>query len=1051
MPDPISPEPENVATQSAGIGAALALVLAVGYGLLAYAAIHLTLSSGRIAAFWIGNAIVIGLLFGSPLRSRITVVFLCCVTNIIVNLAVGDVWPVATGLSLANAVEILSVLYLLERFVPHNSTFDSVRDISLLALIGTVAPLVPGIGVTALLHAFTDAEPFSTLVRWMAAHSLAIPIFGAMALIIRSEIRQPSVTGLWTSKRWLAVLLALAVAVPVIFAQTTYPFLFLAAPVVVLAAFLTGKLGTAIVVAVFALAASVATLAGSGPIKLVQGGTREEVIALQAFLASCLAIGLPVAIVLTNRSEIRKELKESRDFVRSILEGIGEAVFRVDRHWRWTYLNRRWTEITGDSVESQIGRPAFDTIAATDASDLAAFKAEVEANSSGHSRRLFHLVTDGGETVHLEVDVVGQFDADGEFIGAIGTASDVSESFRQQKALAQSREQLALLADNATDAVLRLGLDGICRYASPSSREVFGIDPRLFVGNQFITRFHPDDQQKVESQFARLASGEIERARLSFRSGSLVEPGAYNWLEANCGLLRDPFTGEPREIIASLRNVNETKRLEAQLVEAKEAAEVAAAAKSTFLANMSHEIRTPMNGVIGFTEVALAGELEPEQRHNLEMIAESGRAMLRLLNDLLDFAKIESGQMTIVAEPMDLRHKLRSAIRLMEPVAAQKGLALSLEVEPGVPAWIELDALRLRQIVLNLVGNALKFTESGSVTVRAGTASAGEELVLSVTDTGIGIDADKIQHIFGMFTQADDTIARRYGGTGLGLPICAQLAAMMGGTLTAASEPGAGSTFTLTVPLVPCDPPEEEQLATPHDVAGIRPGTGRILVAEDNPINQQLTLAMLARAGYDAEVVADGQAAVDLIVQRHAAGQRFDAVLMDMQMPRMDGLQATRAVRGAGIDARELPILALTANAYAEDIAACRAAGMQGHIAKPLRMRDLATALHDWVGQETEAGPDAIEQETDPRLVTMFAERKGQALALIEQVLAERQLSDAMRQEVASALHQIAGVAAFFGQAELGEQCLLAETAIESADDREPWDLLLSLRDRLSA
>ena len=908
----------------ANAGPLLIFLLAAAFGLLAYGSIELTLNSGRIAAFWIGNALIVGFLFGSRWSTKLSLVALCCAMNVAANLAVGDRWQVALGMSVINGAEILGILYLLEKFVPRTSTFDSLRDIGLLVVLGLVVPIVPAIGASLLLNIFADAPLFPNWVRWMAAHSLAVPIFASMALIIRSEIVRRSVTGIWKSKRWIAVLLALCVAVPVIFAQTTYPFLFLAAPVVVLAAFLTGKLGTAIVVAVFAMAASVATLLGSGPIALVQGGTRDEIIALQTFLASCLAIGLPVAIVITNRAEIRREL-------------------------------------------------------------------------------------------------------------------------------AQGREQLALLADNATDAVLRLGLDGICRYASPSSRDVFGIDPGLFIGNQFITRFHPDDTARVEDRFARLARGEIDRARLSFRSGSLVEPGTYNWLEANCGLLRDPDTGEPREIIVSLRNVNETKRLEAELLEAKHAAEVAAAAKSAFLANMSHEIRTPMNGVIGFTEVALSGELEPEQRYNLEMIAESGRAMLRLLNDLLDFAKIESGQMMIVPEASDLRHKLRSAIRLMEPVAAQKSLLLSLDVDSDVPAWIELDALRLRQIVLNLVGNALKFTEQGSVRVHAGTANQGKDLVVSVIDTGIGIAGDKIQHVFGMFTQADDTIARRYGGTGLGLPICAQLSTMMGGTLTAASEPGLGSTFTLTLPLLACEPPEDKSLASPREDVAIHRGTGTILVAEDNPINQQLTLTMLARVGYDAEVVPDGQAALDLILQRHAAGEGFDAVLMDMQMPRMDGLQATREVRLAGIDERELPILALTANAYAEDIAACRAAGMQDHIAKPLRMRDLAAALQTWVGTGESAAGEDFEQETDPRLVAMFAERKDHALGLIENALAQRELADGTRQEIATALHQIAGVAAFFGQQELGEACLAAEDIVTSSEPGDVSDVLVSMRDRLAS
>lgn len=1030
--------------------AGAALVIAIAYGLVAYGSILATLGSGRLAAFWIGNAVLVGLLFGGRTSAKLPVVALCLVANAAVNLAVGDAWPVALGIALANSAEVLGTLLVLERLIPRASNFESLRDMGLLALVGAAIPLGPGIFVALLLTGFSDAEFMSTLARWLAAHSLAIPIFGSMALIVRSEIGTSPVSGIGTSKRWLAVAVALAVAVPVIFAQTTYPFLFLAAPVVVLAAFLTGKLGTAIVVAVFALAASVATLLDSGPIALVQGGTREEVVALQTFLASCLAIGLPVAIILTNRAQIRVELKENRDFVSSILEGVGDAVFRFDAHWRWTYLNRRWSEITGLRVETQIGRPAFESLASADAADLLALRAEVEAGGSKHHQRLLHLVSDGGETIHLDVDIVGQFDPVGNFIGAIGTASDVTERLRQQQALARSEEQLALLADNATDAVLRIDSKGICRYASPSAREVFGIDPKLFVGQQFITGFHPDDRDRVEREFARLTAGEIDRARIAFRSASLVEPGAYNWLEASCGLLRDPATGAPREIIASLRNMNETKRLEAELVKAKDAAEVAAAAKSSFLANMSHEIRTPMNGVIGFTEIALAGDLDPEQRHNLEMIAESGRAMLRLLNDLLDFAKIEAGQMTIAPEPTDLRHKLRSAIRLMEPVAAQKSLALELNVDPALTAWIETDALRLRQIVLNLVGNALKFTDQGAVSVGARPSEDGRQLIVSVTDSGIGIAPDKIGYIFEVFTQADDTIARRFGGTGLGLPICAQLAALMGGELTASSEPGSGSTFTLRLPLVACEAPYASPAPSAADDARAIKGDGLVLVAEDNPINQQLTTAMLTKAGYRSELVGDGAAAVELILRRHAEGRSFDAVLMDMQMPRKDGLEATREVRAAGIPETVLPIIALTANAYSEDVAACRAAGMQDHIAKPLRLRELAAALQKWIAPGLPSIEADYEQETDPRLVAMFADRKAKAVVLIDEQLAVGSFGDDERQNLGAALHQIAGVAAYFGAADLGEECRIAETAVLEADYGEVAAILHRIRDRLA-
>ena len=448
---------------------------------------------------------------------------------------------------------------------------------------------------------------------------------------------------------------------------------------------------------------------------------------------------------------------------------------------------------------------------------------------------------------------------------------------------------------------------------------------------------------------------------------------------------------------------------------------------------MSHEIRTPMNGVIGFTELALAGELASDQRQNLEMIAESGRAMLRLLNDLLDLAKIDSGQMAISTEPTDIRHKLGGALRLMEPVVAQKALRLELEVAEEVPRWILSDPMRLRQIVLNLIGNALKFTEKGSVRVVVGLCGEAT-LEIAVSDTGIGIPPAQIAHVFDKFTQADDTIARRFGGTGLGLPISAELATLMGGSLRAESTPGEGSTFILSIPCVPCEAPvtmaSEEVPVGPTAIAI----GARILVAEDNPINQRLTLAMLEKTGCVAELAEDGALAVQMIKQATAEHRPYDLVLMDLQMPNLDGLAATRQIRAAGFDSEALPIIALTANAFAEDIEASRQAGMQGHLAKPLRMRDLAAVLQKWAVMSDPPAED-YERVTDPKLLQMFADRKSAALDAIETALQSSELQGETLVQISALLHQIAGVAAYFGEAELGEATSLAENQLASSSN----------------
>ena len=663
----------------------------------------------------------------------------------------------------------------------------------------------------------------------------------------------------------------------------------------------------------------------------------------------------------------------------------------------------------------------------------------------------FRWLRSDGSIISVHTVYGPEHDDNGEMTGFIGVVSDITDRRQAQDKLADREEQLALLADNATDAVLKLNLDGVCSYASPSAQQLFGLDYRQLIGHQFITGFHPDDQAQVQDTFERLASGEIDQARIAFRSRSFSQPDEFQWLEANCGVMRDAATGTPQEIIVSLRNIDETKRLESALLAARDRAEAAVEAKSAFLANMSHEIRTPMNGVIGFTEIALAGELDKEQRQNLEMIADSGRAMLRLLNDLLDFAKIEAGQMTLAREPTDLRHKLSGALRLMEPVAVQNGLSLEMNVDPEVPACFMSDPVRLRQIVLNLIGNALKFTEEGAVRVEVGPGASADVIEISVHDTGIGIPPDKLDFVFETFTQADSSIGRRYGGTGLGLPICKQLAGLMGGSIAVSSEVGVGSIFTLTLPMEPCAAPVRPEDTAGEEFSDDAMRAIRVLVAEDNAINQHLTLAMLNKAGCDAELVEDGEQAFARVLELRGTTDAFDAVLMDMQMPNLDGLGATRKIRDAGIDAGELPIIALTANAYQEDIAACLQAGMQAHLAKPLRIRDLKATLGACTSHAKNGQGPAYEQESNPDLIRMFAERKKAALTQVDSALRRGALEGVQLDELVGQLHQIAGVAAFFGEQALGDQSGRMERELVEAENGDIRMTLLGQLRRLLA
>jgi signal transduction histidine kinase/CheY-like chemotaxis protein len=455
---------------------------------------------------------------------------------------------------------------------------------------------------------------------------------------------------------------------------------------------------------------------------------------------------------------------------------------------------------------------------------------------------------------------------------------------------------------------------------------------------------------------------QLQAGITSARNGRL-EPIQVSQTGDEVEFLGESFNGMIEALAASQRSLREEqglfeKRIKDrtdQLEEAIRTAQAASQAKSEFLAGISHELRTPMNGIIGMLDIALDRQLSPDLAEYLQTAQSCAYSLLSLLNDILDLSKIEAGKMTLEKIPFDLRVLLADCIKAQQPKAGQNSVSLRAVVSPDLPSEIAGDPLRIRQIIANLVGNAVKFTEHGSVEVRVGGRFVEPRqflLQITVQDSGTGIPADKLLYIFDKFTQADGTISRNFGGTGLGLAITRSLVELHGGEVQVESELGRGTTFTVTLKCeadAAAGAPQEKSLpATVSSTPGASGSPARILVVEDNHVNQKVVTAVLRKRGFSIELANDGQEALNKL----EASAAFDLVLMDVQMPVLDGLEATRLIRKeARWDA--LPIIAMTAHAMNGDKERCLEAGMNGYISKPVHPSLLLSTVDEFLLQKT--------------------------------------------------------------------------------------------------
>ncbi len=548
-------------------------------------------------------------------------------------------------------------------------------------------------------------------------------------------------------------------------------------------------------------------------------------------------------------------------------------------------------------------------------------------------------------------------------VSAIGLilGSVVTERLRIGAELQERTSYLNSLIENSPLGIIVLDQKHNVELTNPAFQKLFLHDPTgRHIDEAFTT---PTESATVSAEIhaGRAFHGTVQRRR---RDGKVLDldlhavPLMVDGVRKGALGIYTDISEQIKASQAERQHAESLKQLVAELSAAKEAAETANRTKSEFLANMSHEIRTPMNGIIGMTELTLDSALTPEQREYLNLVKSSAASLLSLINDILDFSKIEAGKLDIESVAFDLRHTLQETVKVLGLRAHQKGLGLSCQISPALPDAVIGDPTRLTQMVVNLVGNALKFTSRGEVIVRVVNDSkdAGQPVFhFSVADTGIGISADKQKLIFEAFTQSDSSTTRQYGGTGLGLSISSQLVALMGGTIWVESQPGQGSTFHFKVRLGLQKPVARDTVTVAPPAVLHLLGEGqrrlKILLAEDNLVNQKVAVRLLEKKGHTVVVTESGKKALD--VWRN---QPFDLILMDVQMPEMDGFETTAIIREQEKSgATHIPIIAMTAHAMVGDRERCLAAGMDDYVSKPIRAADLFAALERLVPAAAQA------------------------------------------------------------------------------------------------
>jgi len=637
------------------------------------------------------------------------------------------------------------------------------------------------------------------------------------------------------------------------------------------------------------------------------------------------------------RKRVEQVLRERSNFLDTLIASSPMAIVVVDENDRIELLNHEFETLFGYTPAESIGKrldEVFDDEQTR--AELAMHREQV------YSKKIIHQTTrrrrkDG----HLvDVEIHGALLViDGQVQGFLAVYQDISQRVNDERAIRESEEVFRSLSAAAPIGIFRTDAQGNCLYVNERWAEMSGLLPEDALGSKWIQAVHPEDRKRVKALWYGRAG---KSAETEVECRFLTPDGTVRWIRSDSKAVR-AADGTVQGYVGVMEDITERRKVARRLLEAKEAAEAASLAKSEFLANMSHEIRTPMNGILGMTELALDTDLSGEQREYLGMVRSSAENLLGIINDILDFSKIEAGRLELECTPFSLLDCVEDALRPLAVRAQQKGLELTWSAKGEIPDLVQGDPTRLRQIVINLAGNAIKFTKQGEVSVTVeGLPSANAQpfVQFTVSDTGVGIPREKHQQIFEAFSQADASTTREFGGTGLGLSISARLVKLMQGEIWLESSQDTGSKFFFTARFA---------VASAGNLAStdaIHPGlVGKsALVVDDNEVNRHLLMRLLPQWGMKPTIVTDGFEAVAAFEKSVRAGKQFPIVLLDQNMPGMDGYEVARRIREIAAGGK-VALLILSSASSASNHETAKSLGIARHLTKPLRRASLREAI----------------------------------------------------------------------------------------------------------